>query len=81
MAELKTKATNQNPKDFLNKIEPEEEKQEASEQYWNKLMSLVNKLPDRLFLGLMTAPLMLLIGLCVVAIVFSLFVIILSQIL
>jgi len=26
MAELKTKATNQNPKDFLNKIEPEQKK-------------------------------------------------------
>ena len=26
MAELKTKATNQNPKDFLNSIEPEQKR-------------------------------------------------------
>lgn len=29
MAELKTKATNQNPKDFLNTIEPEEKKKDG----------------------------------------------------
>lgn len=29
MAELKTKATNQNPKDFLNKVEPEEKKKDS----------------------------------------------------
>src|SRR5687767_12170649 len=29
MAELKTKATNQNPKDFLNKVEPEQKKKDS----------------------------------------------------